>query len=716
MPEKEEKRRAEIVAERRAAAHAAFQRGPDKSAEDASVSIVEFRALRVEATRLHRENTRLSHEVHARADGSYASLQVQNSKLVREVSRLQQELARAGRQIEQMREKLSGTAIEADLVDRAVQCTLPYGSTRVESPSSARAMSPGELSSEGQPSDRHGRSLSPPSMRSTSQERVSHEHASRDEEEQARCGSPEAGTSSEPAAPASDSGDDEDDEIQTRGPGLPPVVSHHMQSVWSEHGGDLVEPYIRSGAFALVDAQWLIARSDYYHRTKSKLIEEVNSLRSKVESIRGTGDYAQRQSDAAKAELSSKEEALNYCLENDTLPRRNDLPTAAILGLEVLKASGCPNGGLPILVISCPWLTPYHPDPKGINMAFIANILKAFISGGQRYGVFWDWPSMFQGEGRSDPLTRSQNDSLQKCMQGLSVLYTHEYTTVLRMTCHPPDFPEAYDPLPAGANTAEYYSRGWTWTEHLWSVWPNKKTLDLTKVAKKHKDGQVPSELRDLLRLCAHSEGRKKPPILLAEYKEELAAKTMYNAKDDFPTLLELYDGAFKFYFGQVYKLNYTNLGWGDNELVQLARVLSSGVAKRLVLIHLAINQIGNVGLKALAEVITNGALPQLSMVVLQGNPGDASIVHKALEARAKERATRRHQRRSTRPTTGSGTGSDAPASPDAPHIVIATPLARSASAKQVRSPVRLIGSPWMPNRRQGPTSLSSQIGRQVSL
>ena len=56
--------------------------------------------------------------------------------------------------------------------------------------------------------------------------------------------------------------------------------------------------------------------------------------------------------------------------------------------------------------------------------------------------------------------------------------------------------------------------------------------------------------------------------------------------------------------------------------MMQLARILSSGIAKRLVLIHLALNQIGDQGLMALASAITSGAMPQLSMIVLQGNPG----------------------------------------------------------------------------------------------
>lgn len=717
------KRRAEIVAEKRAAALAAFQRGPAKNMDEAQVSIVEFRALRVEASRLLRENTRLTHEVTARADGSYASLQVTNARLVREVARLQQDLGRAGRQVDQLRERLSGTAVAADMVDAEVQCERTYVSSIAFDKSSPVMRRPSsQLSSrtsEGQESERDHddtqQHVSPPNRRVSS-----------DSLDLANAGSPEGDELADGSAPPSpdpgaadasfrksEHGDDEaDGEIVIRGPGLPPIVTAHMQSVWSEHGGDLVEPFIRSGAFVLVDAQWIIGRSDYYHKTKAKLLEDVTSLRNKVDSIRGSGEYAQRQSDAAKSELAQKEEALNYCLENDTLPRRNDLPPSAIFGLEVLKASGCPNGGLPIIVISCPWLSPYHPDPKGYNLAFMASVLKPFVAGGQRYGVFWDWTSMYQGEGRSDPLTNAQNESVARALQGLSVLYTHEYTTVIRMTCHPPDFPEAYDPLPAGANIAEYSLRGWTYTEALWASWPNKKTLDLAKLAKMRKENRMPTELRELLRLCAHSDMHKAPPLLLEQYKEELLQKTMYNAKDDFPLLLELYEAAFKTYYGQAYKLNFTNLGWADDQVMQLARILSSGIAKRLVLIHLALNQIGDQGLMALASAITSGAMPQLSMIVLQGNPGDHTIVHKALESRAKERVTRRHSRKLSRPNT------DAPESPggqvETPTVVIATPQPKTPGSvlrahAHPRSPVRLIGSPWMQHRRQGPTSLTSQ-------
>ena len=104
--------------------------------------------------------------------------------------------------------------------------------------------------------------------------------------------------------------------------------------------------------------------------------------------------------------------------------------------------------------------------------------------------------------------------------------------------------------------------------------------------------------------------------------------------------------------------------------------------------------------------------MPQLSMIVLQGNPGDHTIVHKALESRAKERVTRRHSRKLSRPNT------DAPESPggqvETPTVVIATPQPKTPGSvlrahAHPRSPVRLIGSPWMQHRRQGPTSLTSQ-------
>ena len=67
-------------------------------------------------------------------------------------------------------------------------------------------------------------------------------------------------------------------------------------------------------------------------------------------------------------------------------------------------------------------------------------------------------------------------------------------------------------------------------------------------------------------------------------------------------------------------ELNFNRLGWGDNEVVQLALVLP--LCAKLVKLTLEANKIGAVGAAALAKfLVVNGSLTSIS---LDGNRLDA--------------------------------------------------------------------------------------------
>ena len=442
----------------------------------------------------------------------------------------------------------------------------------------------------------------------------------------------------------------------------------------------------------------------------------MGELRAQTDSIRIEGEFAAR----ARAQLATKEEALAACLEHDSLPRRNDLPATGIAGLEDLKAAGCPGGGLPIIVVSCPWTTPYHPDPKAYYMDLVAAAIKPFVAQGTKYGVFWDWVSMFQNEGRSN-LSANEQEMYDEAVSFLPILMSHEYTTVLRVTSLPPGYPEGagYETIAAGANTAKYPDRGWCFTESIWASWPNKKTLDVgrfaaarTRLGTGAETIRFPKDLRELLNICAHSEDRREPPILPKQFKEIIVTKSMANPKDDAQLLMDLYDDSFAKFFGAAYKLNYAGLGWGDEEAEKFAELLSSGVAKKLVLVHLSMNKIEERGMRALAAAITSGGVPLLSTIVLQGNPGDSSIVEKAIAQRSKERKARQIERR--RRMSGEQRPNTAPssASSEQPTTVIAS---SSLLTLQPRQPIRFPGSPWTAQRRQV-TIAAAQAGDVLSL
>ena len=73
-----------------------------------------------------------------------------------------------------------------------------------------------------------------------------------------------------------------------------------------------------------------------------------------------------------------------------------------------------------------------------------------------------------------------------------------------------------------------------------------------------------------------------------------------------------LYEAAFEEQFGKATVLYYAGLGWGDAEAAQLAEVLASGAAPRLVKLDLYGNKIGDEGCKALAAALKEGAAPSL--------------------------------------------------------------------------------------------------------
>lgn len=131
---------------------------------------------------------------------------------------------------------------------------------------------------------------------------------------------------------------------------VPPV----MQRMWLEHGGGALEPLLRRGCVALVDASWLAGQ-------------------------------AQRHPDTA-------------------IKRRQDLPDEAFIGVDELKAAGCPWGSLPIAVVSAPWLDPDQPDPKAVTLGLVGRACRALTLNGQRWGIFWGATSA-RSRAHPEPLT-----------------------------------------------------------------------------------------------------------------------------------------------------------------------------------------------------------------------------------------------------------------------------------------------------------------------
>ena len=152
------------------------------------------------------------------------------------------------------------------------------------------------------------------------------------------------------------------------------------EKYWKKYRGPELEPPLKSGAIALVDAHWLVS-------------------------------------------LAARGGKITY---------RQDAPPEAFISLDELKLQGKGHYGLRIIVISYPWLQPDHPDPLGRHLARVARVLKAFIDDlpGGRWAVLWDFLSLHQhpnfaaGKMRTD----HENTLFKEALGSLGDFYAHQVT------------------------------------------------------------------------------------------------------------------------------------------------------------------------------------------------------------------------------------------------------------------------------------------------
>ena len=115
-----------------------------------------------------------------------------------------------------------------------------------------------------------------------------------------------------------------------------------------------------------------------------------------------------------------------------------------------------------------------------------------------------------------------------------------------------------------------------------------------------------------------------------------MAGKSFTNGKDDKQLVGQLYREAFAEQCGKAETLNYTSLGWGDEEAARLAAALRTGAFAKVEAINLERNQIGDAGMRELAAAVAGGALPVCKVIDLDRNPGDKGPVGQALAERRK--------------------------------------------------------------------------------
>ncbi|CAK0857612.1 unnamed protein product [Prorocentrum cordatum] len=160
------------------------------------------------------------------------------------------------------------------------------------------------------------------------------------------------------------------------------------------------------------------------------------------------------------------------------LKRRQELPEEAFVSAGELRAiwEASGRGGVdkvaPIITISFCWDSREHPDPNGVQLSLVIDTLEQErhkysrgmdnFEGFSDMGVFWDWPSLLQGDpdkadeakaaalrqGKTQKDAQKAADEAKRTpaekaafkhglQETMDLWYAHQATTVLLLTQHP---------------------------------------------------------------------------------------------------------------------------------------------------------------------------------------------------------------------------------------------------------------------------------------
>ena len=325
------------------------------------------------------------------------------------------------------------------------------------------------------------------------------------------------------------------------------------------------------------------------------------------------------------------------------LTARQNLPAESFIELDRLRHMTASHTGLRVICVSHVWLQPDHPDPRRTTLALLGRVLKILVEecggkdGSFTFAVFIDYCCMFHGEA-----LQSQEALFKKALTQQAALFSHPHTWVLKVTPLPHAYPRGYT-FRAGTrpNVASYHDRGWTFAESRCAALiktHNSQVLDLGKwplavetYAAKKKSGWLDDDERftpmglgcDLETLLEQCTAPRPPPLTPNQFNESLDSKAFTSRGRDLGPVKALYRRACCVMRDHE-SLDYSQLGWGDAEARQLAKMLGNGWGRCCKRLFVGNNRIGNDGLFALAHALRQGRMRHLESIDLRGNPAGA--------------------------------------------------------------------------------------------
>ena len=168
--------------------------------------------------------------------------------------------------------------------------------------------------------------------------------------------------------------------------------------------------------------------------------------------------------------------------------------------------------------------------------------------------------------------------------------------------------------------------RGWCFCESSVSnlIKDSALVLDL---------GKFDESMTDWLAVTARCAANRDPPLTPSEFRPELATKSFTSKNADEEMVNRLFEAEFNKRMGGMTQLRYATLKWTDKAAVAVSKVIATGVLKKLEILHLDDNQIGDAGVMALAEAAGKGTLTQLKYLYLWDNSTISQQAQDALKA-----------------------------------------------------------------------------------
>ena len=324
--------------------------------------------------------------------------------------------------------------------------------------------------------------------------------------------------------------------------------------------------------------------------------------------------------------ILARADALSQAATNEerqalALPHRQkmemEFPEAYFTVDELKQLPRCADtGALPVGAVSHAWLRAHHPDPEGQNLQSLAetvrraqrphmfghperaeNLVKhqAFP---MEFGLFYDWASLFQSEKDERgatvvPRTPDEQAAFEHALCTMQLWYTHQKLFVIALS----RMPDGYEDVPYG-------ERGWPTVEQAWACLV-KQTTYLSW---------------PLLLDTGTWQGMLKRDVIVHpdELVSVLESKRFTSRRTDLPMVMRLYRETSLSVLGGVQELRFVHLGWSDEDVFKLVKVLH--MCRSLRILVLGMNQIGASGASVLLTSLLAGAAPILEELHLDAN------------------------------------------------------------------------------------------------